>query len=509
MKKKLCIILVLIMVAANLLTACSNSTSTDQSAAGKKDSLIIGQYGDPPNLDTHNCINDNGMRVNTNIYDYLVRLDKDYNPVPNLAESWEISDDGLEYIFYIRDGVKFHNGDELKISDVVFSMNRGIEAPSASISFTGVKKAEAYGDNAVKITLEKLNPQFIMALAAPVAGIVSEKAVTEAGDDYARNPIGTGPYKFVNWVAGEKIELEAFEDYYLGAPEIKHLTFRAIEDQNSAMISLEKGDIDAYIDPNPNYYDRLREDKNIELKLGKSFMFEFLILNTSKPPFDNKLVRQGLSHAIDKEALLHGIFYDEGDIIDTFATEEFAGYTDDISKYDYDLDKAKALFTEAGYGDGFEFDAYVYLDISAKQAQIIQNSLSQIGVTLNVKLLERSAYDVAVNSGEHDMLITANTYSGLDLSDILVYNMLHSQGPRNRARYSNPEMDKLLDAAGSELDPEKRADIQKEILKVATEDVPYITTIWTYKSIAINKNLQGVWVHPRSMYNAFDYSWTE
>ena len=187
MKKRVTMLLVLVLVLSLVFAGCGGKTEevADDEANGAseeveaKDTLKIAHHGDVPSLDTHNALNDNSMRVMTNIYDPLVRMDKDFKPVPCIAEEWEVSEDGTEYTFYIKEGVKFHNGDDLTIDDVVFSIERGMESPQASPSFGRVIGVEAVGDNAVKIKLDGPYSQMLANLALPVAGIISEKVVKE------------------------------------------------------------------------------------------------------------------------------------------------------------------------------------------------------------------------------------------------------------------------------------------------------------------------------------------
>lgn len=512
------------MMFVGVLTGCGSKsgdsgkqagekTEQGSSVTGGKDSLIIGQYGDAPNLDPHNCLNDNAMRVMINIYDPLVRMDENFKPVPCVAEKWEVSDDGLEYTFYIKKGIKFHNGDELKVSDVVYSINRGIESPQASPSYSGVAKAEAIGEDAVKVTLSAPNTQILAAFSLPLAGILNEKVVTEieaGGGTYGREPVGSGPYKLSDWVTGEKISLVSFEDYHEGPAKIKNVTFRAIEDQSAAVISLEKGDIDAYVDLNQSNFNQVKADENLELHLGKSFAYQYVAFNCQKPPFDNVKVRQALAHAIDKEAFVQGISDGVGDVIDTIATSDMVGYTDDIEKYDYNLETAKQLLADAGYPDGFDCDIAVYLDIYSKYAQVLQASLAEIGINATVTMMERSAFDDYTYSGKADIVFYGNTYSGPDMSDVSVYNLLHSSNidkKSSRIFYKNAQMDELLDTGRKTLDDTERGKIYEQMLKVLSEEVPIVPFIWTYKNIAANKNLKNVYAQPQSIYYVYGYEW--
>ena len=519
MKRKLSILLAVALVFTTLLPGCgkkndpASSGQSNPDASAKKDTLVMGQYGDAPNLDPHNCLNDNAMRVEVNIYDPLIRMDENFKPVPCVAESWKVSEDGTEYIFHIKQGIKFHNGDELKVSDVVYSINRGVKCPQAGPSYSGVLGAEDIGNNDVKVTLAGPNNQLLAAFSLPMASILDEKVVTEAeanGGKYGRQPVGSGPYKLANWVTGEKIELVAFDDYHDGVANIKNVTFRAIADQAAAVISLEKGEIDTYVDLSTSNFAQVEAADNLTLHTAPAFMYEALAFNCSKPPFDNVKVRQAIAHAVDKDALVNGVCDGYGQIIDTFAMPSMAGYTDDFTKYDYDLEKAKALLTEAGYPDGFDCTIAADLDYVAKFGQVISESLAEIGVNAQVSLLEGAAFKDMVYSGKHDMCFTASTYAGPDMSDTSVYLTFSSSridDGRSCMHYRNDEIDQILEEGRKTVDEAKRAPLYTKLIQIVADEVPMVPFIWDYKNIAANKDLKNVYAQPQSMYYVHDYAW--
>lgn len=512
MRKILAGLLVIVMILS--LMGCSKSTTTtapsaDSGGAAKKDTLIIGHYGDTPNFDTHNNLNDNGMRINMAIYDPLVRMDNaTYAIKPCIAESWTVSPDGKEYTFVIKKGVKFSDGTDMKLSDVVFSLQRGMKMPMAVPSFSRVKAAEAVGEDSVKITLDGPYPEFLFAMSLPTAGILSEKAATEMGEEFAKNPVATGPYMLKEWKPGEKVLLAANEHYHMGPVPIKNVEYRVITNPNSAVISLESGDIDAYVDVAQSSFKRIGENEKLELHNGQAFGFYFIQLNCSKAPFDQVKARQAMAYATDKDAMLNGILEGDGQVVDTFATPEYLGYTDKVTKYPYDLEKAKGLFKEAGISEGTEVSIIVYNERLSKIAQVVQNSLAEIGIKGNIQQMERSAFDDACLSGTANIIVDGATFTAPTI-DEAIYSAVHSSQMdiRNYSKYSDPQVDQLMDKARTTLDAEERAKLYQELLVKLSNDCPMIPTVWNTKNIAADKNLKGVTANPWSFYNLYDFSW--
>lgn len=516
MRKFLAVLLAAAMTVS--LIGCGDKTSdtggSGQPASGEtgtvKDTLIIGHYGDTPNFDTHDNLNDNGMRINMCIYDPLVRMDNvSYEIKPCIAEDWEISEDGKEYTFTIKSGVKFTDGTDMTIDDVVFSLQRGMTMPMAVPSFARVTAVDKVDDSHVKITLDGPYPEFLFAMALPTAGIFSKAAFESMGEDeFKKNPVTTAPYKVAEWRVGENVVLEANENYHMGEVPIKHVEYRVITDPNSAVLSLESGDIDAYVDVQQTSFNRIQEDDELELHIGETFGLNYIAINCEKAPFDNVKARQALAYATDKESMLYGILDGNGTIMDTFATEKYLGYTDEVVKYPYDIEKAKALFAEAGVDGSQEISIIVYDTRASKYAQVLQNSLAEIGIKANVSQLERSAYDDACLSGDAHIMVDGGTFTAPTIDEVL-YSVIHSgqMEVRNYSKYNDPEADQYLDDARVKLDETERAAIYEQLLVKISEDLPMIPVLSGTKNIAANKNLKGVTVNPWSFYNVYEFSW--
>jgi peptide/nickel transport system substrate-binding protein len=215
-----------------------------------KDTLVVAQGADAKSLDPHASNDQPSSRVSAQIYDGLVGVDENMEIVPALAETWEHPND-TETIFHLRKGVKFHNGEELKASDVKFTIDRMLNSPTVNHIIEAVDRVEIIDDYTVKIVTKEPFGPLLHHLAHTASSILSEKAVTEAGKDYGQSPVGTGPYAFVKWDSGDKIQLKANPDYYLGAPKVENVIFRNITEGTNRAIGLETEEVDIAYDIEP------------------------------------------------------------------------------------------------------------------------------------------------------------------------------------------------------------------------------------------------------------------
>jgi len=519
MKKKIVFLLVIVLAFTIVFAGCSkdnesnDKTTSDSSekgedASNKKDSLIIGQDSDAVNLDPQFNGDTTSQRIVINIFDTIVRENSDGEIVPNVAKKWEISNDGLEYIFKLKEGIKYHNGNELTASDIKFTLDRAMDSPHAAELVECVEKTEVIDEYTVKITLVYPYGPFITLLAAPQLAIVNEEIVTKAGDEFARNPVGSGPYKFVEWKAGDKIVLEAFEDFHNGPAPMKKVTFKVIADQSTSLIALENKEIDALINVASIDIENVKNNSDLEFYEKQALRSNFMSINCTKEPFNNPLVRQAIAYTIDKEAILYAATEGIGEVAENHIAVAAFGYTDKVKSYPVDFEKAKGLLAKAGYADGFNTKITVSNKEASKMAQVIQSNLSEIGVNCEIEMLEWGTFLDSNIKGEFDMSISGWGYLAAD-ADQGVYALMHSSqiGGANWTRYKNDRLDELLETGRKSSSPSERLSAYEELTQLLHDEVPSIPFYWTVTNIAANKELKGVKALPLPFYYVHDFSW--
>nr|WP_255812756.1 ABC transporter substrate-binding protein [Acidaminobacter sp. JC074] len=459
-------------------------------------------------LDPQEVGGGNSNRIVLNLFDPLVRTTPEgevYNG--GVAESWDVSEDGMVYTFHIRENVKFHNGDLLTSEDVVFSMNRALVSPHSSEMYSSVESVEKVDDYTVKLYLKYPYSSILNLLAEASGCIANKKAVEEMGDEYGRKPIGTGPFKFSEWQPGSSITAEAFPDYFLGEAAIKKVTWKVIADKSTAVVALEKGEIDAYLDIASIDRQTIEKSEDLAFYEGPSSIYDYLGLNTESGPMSDVKVRQAVAYAIDKESIILAARDGVGQIADCVVSENMVGYPDSVKVYNYDVEKAKAILKESAYPDGFTCTLLTLEGHRSKTAQVVQANLSEIGIEAEIKILEWGTFVDTISIGDFDMLTLAWGYSTPDADGI--YQLFHSDfiGTSNYSRYNNEAVNDLLDQQKIVATVEDKEAIFNDVFAVLDEDVPIIPLYWWMNNVACNSDLQGVKIHPLTMYYIYDYSW--
>ncbi|MGI6253406.1 MAG: ABC transporter substrate-binding protein [Aminivibrio sp.] len=469
-------------------------------AAAETAELTVGMPADAKAIDPHQAVDNYSFAVLKHINQPLATMDgKTKELVPILAEKWEILDEKT-YKFYLKKGVKFHNGDELTAEDVVFSFRRMMTDPKSFYTkskgnFIDPDGFEIIDKHTVIIKTMASMPIFLSGMRHPYANILSKRAVEEAGDEYFRNPVGTGPYKFKDWVKGEKVELERFDDYYGKKGNFKNITFLVIPDASSRVIALETGKVDLIYEVPGNDVERLNASDKTKVVESEGLILHHLLLNTRKKPMDDPRVRKAIEFALNKEAYGHvvyqGLFTTPvGPILPVSSY-----FPADAKPYPCDPARARELLKEAGLPDGFEMELWIanFAD-RVSGATVIQSMLAEVGIKINITVYESGVFDGLGKDPGYDMAIrTVGMQTARDAGDYW-HVLFHSTGigGYNWSQLDDPELDRLLDEANAEMDPVKRDERLQAIWERVDELHPDVALSIPSELYGARKDLMGL-----------------
>jgi len=457
------------------------------------DVLIVGQIAEPKSLDPAAVTAVNDFRILMNVYDGLVRYkDGTLEVEPSLATNWEISEDGTEYMFTLREDVKFHDGSDFNAEAVKFNFDRMLKDDHPfhdtgpfplSFFFSAVESVEAVDAKTVRFKLNAPYAPFLSNLAYPTGLIVSPAAGEKHAKEFGRSPSGTGPFKFAEWKSNERVVIEKNPNYWDGAAGMQAIVFRPITDANTRTAEMLAGGIDLMVEVPPVALSQFEGDQFKVVEQAGPHLW-FLILNAKEGPFADKKVRQAANYAINKTALVNDVLEGTAEVAAGPTPPAFAwAYDESLEPYPYDPEKAKALLKEAG-AEGVELTFYVteggsgMLDPIA-MGTAIQADLQAVGLKVNIETYEWNSFLGKVNPGLEGKADMAEMAWMTNDPDTLPYLALRSgafpsEGGFNSGYYSNPEVDKLLENARIATDQGERAKLYKEMQQIVHDDAPWV-----------------------------------
>ena len=429
-------------------------------------SLVIAQAVEPPGLDPTTATSTAIPRVvYSNVLEGLVKIDRDGKIVPALAREVKTSKDGKEYTFILKNGVTFHDGKPFDAEDVKFTFDRVMDPKTAAPHpeyYRDIDSVQVVNSQTVMFKLKSVNSMFLFNLARGDSVIVNKQAV----DRLKSEPIGTGPFKFVEWARGDHVTLSKFEGYHRkGFPYLDRVTFKFIADASAQIAGLKAGDIDviAY-DVSPENALLLEKDPAFNVLNGYTTTKVILSTNNSRKPFNDVRVRRAMAHAIDRSALIKGAMSGYGVPIGSHMDPGNPYYVDLTSVYPYNPQKAKQLLAEAGYPNGFEAvirlpERYAY---AKRSGEIIADMFSQVGITLKIELIEWGQWIERVfTNADYDLTVIGHA----EPFDISIYAK-----PTYYFRYDSPKFQETLKKAEMEVNPKIRKDLYIAGQKIITED---------------------------------------
>ena len=467
--------------------------------AKNMETFTLGLPGDAKTLDPHQAVDTLSFIITKQINEPLVTVDgKTKQLVPVLAERWEILDPQT-YKFFLKKGVKFHNGEELTAEDVVFSLKRAASKDSLYAKSKG-KYIDTDGFQIIdKYTLvvKTHGPVggWLDSMKHPYASIFSKKAVESAGAEYFRNPVGTGAFKFKSWVKGERMELVAFDDYHGKKPAFKNLNILVLPDDSSRVIALETGKVDMIYALPPTDFDRLNASANVKAFKAPGLGLIYLGMNTQKKPLDDPRVRLAIDYAINKEAY-DAIVYQKKSAQPAGPLVPASTFSPKSAKpYPYDVAKAKALLAEAGYANGMTLNLWISnFQDRVNGATVIQSMLAQAGIKVNIQVFESGVFDTKVKANEQDLIIsTWGMQTNRDAGQFWL-SLFHSAsiGSTNWTVLKDKEVDEGLDLVNSTVDEAKRTEIFQKIWDRLDVLHPFVSLAVPNELYGARKDLVGL-----------------
>lgn len=503
MKRILALSLSLIMILA-MFAGCKstgdNPKNPDVNAPkNARTDLILAVSADVTSPDPHKNNDTSSGRVTKMMFDTLIKMSKDGKSFePMLAEKWEkISD--TEYTFTLRQGVKFHNGEDFDAKDAKYSIERCMENPKASQATDSIKEVKILDDYKISITTKFAFAPFLFNMASDKVVMLDETTTAAAGDKFQDNPIGTGPMKYDSWTPNSFFKVVRNDDYWDGKPVATSITVRVIPEATSRTIALETGEVDFVDSVPPIDAERVKNNKDLKTVDQVQASVTYVAMSWVKKPFDDIRVRQAVAFAINRENIIEAVLEGYGEPLNTVLPPMMPGYDASLNMYPYDVDKSKALLADAGFADGLECEMSVSGDERNQIAQLIQSDLEKVGIKLDLVLLEWGAFLDYIDSGKQTMYILGwtNAYN----PDGNFYDCFHKTRTNAVAGYKSEAVSAKIDASRKELDETKRLAMYKELQKEIMTDLPWIPLFIKTVIVGMDKNLQGVELEPITSYS--------
>ncbi|GAK04531.1 oligopeptide ABC transporter, periplasmic oligopeptide-binding protein OppA [Geomicrobium sp. JCM 19037] len=494
---------------------------SDDGAAGDGGELVIALSADGVSLDPHGQNDNPSAKYRSLIYETLMTFDPEtYELVPGLAEEYEQIDE-TTFEFTLHEGVEFHNGEELTADDVVATFDRmldpDIAAPSVFL-FEMIDSVEAIDEYTVQMTTEFPFAPLLSHLAHNAGGIISETAIEQdyAGEinlDVGEGEAGTGQFVFDEWNEGSNLRMLNNENYWGEPANIDSVYFEVIGEDSTRMGSLSNGEVHVADLIQPALADQVDAFDNASLVSVPSLSLTYVGINTEVEPFDDVRVRQAISLAIDNDALVEGIYEGYGEPAKGPINDLVFGYDPDIDDIGYDPERAQELLEEAGLEDGFEFTLLMNSDnpVREQTAVLIQDQLSEIGVTASLENVEWGAYLDQTGEGDSEMFVLGWVTVTGD-ADYGMYSLFHSSqhgNAGNRSFYTNEEVDDLLDQARQATDDDERLELYSQVQEILVEEAPMLYTAFDELRIGVADSVENFYQVPNGQFDLSEVTITE
>lgn len=510
MKKKQLLLGVTAFFASVALCACGGDKRAEGTSAGEQGktessvnessntlsgtpvtggSVVFGMTQDLASLDPHTETDAGTRDVVFNLYEGLVKPASDGSLMPAVASIYQISDDAKVYTFTLRDGITFHDGTPVTAEDVKYSIDRRAEIQGESSAFSMLSDVVIKDDKTVEVVLKEAYSEFLPELTLAI--------IPESNPDPVKNPIGTGPFKFVSYTPGQSLILEKYDGYWQeGVPSLDTVEFKMTPDMDTAFMELQAGTIDILKYLTSAQAQTLGD--GFHVLEGSMNLVQGMYLNSSYEPLSEPKVRQALCYAVNRQEINDFLFNGKSHIIGTHMIPNMSRYyaAETETVYTYDPEKAKALLSEAGYADGFNLEITVPSSYSqhVDTAQIIVDELSRIGVRATIRQVEWSTWLADVYQGGNFEATVIGFDGTLAPNDWL--RKYETGSSKNFMHYSNAEYDRVYNEAYNTVDEEKKAKLYKEAQMILAEDAAAVYIQDPANLVAVSRKFGGYTFYP-------------
>lgn len=512
MKKKLRLLCIALLAMAVLNGCGADSTGessedtsskeqqiqeTEQTASGPVEggSIVVGIQQDIDSLDPHKATAAGTKEILFNIFEGLVKPDVDGNLICAVADSYDISDDGLVYTFTLRDGVKFHNGNDVTCEDVKYSLERAaglLDGTPLIATLQTIQSVDILDEKTVQVTVGAPNAELIYSFVAAIIPAGS-------GEDEAADPVGTGPFSFVSYTPQEGIVLAKNENYWQeGLPYLDQVEFKIVGSSDSALLELQGGSIDIYSYLTDSQANELKD--SFQVVSSPSNVVQALFLNNDYEPLQDVRVRQAICYAVDKDLVNDFVAGGNGTLISTAMLPTLKDYYVDLNdRYgtSANVEKAKELLAEAGYADGFDLEIAIpsNYEFHMQTGEVIVEQLKAVGINATINGVEWNTWlDDVYNGRQYQATISGITCG--DLTPGYLLNRFQTESAKNFINYSNEEYDKIWQEAQQTQDLTERSDYYKQLQTMLCEDAASVFLQVPANTTAINKKLAGYQFYP-------------
>jgi len=498
--------------------------------------FVFGNQGEPVSLDPAIITDGISNRITRQIYEGLVKYKGSTTEViPSLAEKWEVSKDGTVWTFTLHKGVKFHDGNPCDAAAVVWNFDRwrlskhpqhenqikaGQTFEYYDAQFGGfdekslITKVEAVNPQTVRVTLKNPQGPFLANLAMFVFDIVSPKAVEKHGLNFGKNPVGTGPFKFVEWKVGQEVILEANKDYWdkAHAPKVQRVVVRNIKDNSQRLAALKAGEIHGFEGLNPDDVKVVRADPNLQIILRPTNTTGYVAFNYKVKELRDGRVRQAIAHAINKKAIVDALYGGTGMVANQFQPPPLWGYNKELKDYEYNPERAKQLLRDAGFAQGLkditwedgkkEPLQFWYMPVSRPYypnpkeiAEAIAADLAKVGITVQLQTTDWAVYLDKRKNGQLPLYMLGWTGDNGDPDNFVCY-FFCSPGTSREGFYANPQLTEVLLEAQKLTDQSKRAGLYRKAEQMIHDDVARIFIANNQPPLPFSKKVKGYVANP-------------